>query len=100
MLSEKYRCKQYKYSDVRHIFLGISIKHIYISNAKHILMHTYIYVCVVSRRSITPQHIKYNSKPLDVVDSLYYGNKLPSLTNAYCRRNIKIVLHPTALSYI
>ena len=31
-----------------------------------------------NRRSITPQCIKYNSKPLDVVQSQYFGSKIPS----------------------
>ena len=38
----------------------------------------YIFLYIISRRSITPQHIKYNSKSLDVVQSLYFGSKLPS----------------------
>ena len=38
----------------------------------------YIYIYIISRRSITPQHIKYNSKSLYVVQSLYFGCKLPS----------------------
>ena len=37
---------------------------------------TYIYI--ISRRSITPRHIKHNSMSLDVVQSLYFGSKLPS----------------------
>ena len=71
---------------------------------------SYIYIYIISRRSITPQHIKYNSKSLDVVQYLYFGSKLPSsgtynmectfLTKAACCRNIEIVLHPTTLSYI
>ena len=42
--------------------------------------YLYIYVCIyiISRRSITPQHIKYSSKSLDVVQSLYFSSKLPS----------------------
>ena len=28
----------------------------------------YIYIYIISRRSITPQYIKYNSRPLDVVE--------------------------------
>ena len=43
-----------------------------------LLLITYIYIYMISRRSITPQHIKYNSKSLDVVQSLYFGSKLPS----------------------
>ena len=39
-------------------------------------MRKYIYI--ISRRSITPQHIKDKSKSLDVVQSLYFGSKLPS----------------------
>ena len=36
----------------------------------------YIYMCIISKRGITPQCIKYNSKPLDVVDvSLYFGKQ-------------------------
>ena len=37
-----------------------------------------IYVYIMCRRSITPQHIKYNSKSLDVVQSLYFGSKMTS----------------------
>ena len=74
---------------------------------------TMLYIYIISRRSITPQHIKYFSKSLDVVQSLYFGSKLPSsgtykylyvictfLTKAACFRNIEIVLHPTTLSYV
>ena len=72
----------------------------------------------------------YNSKSLDVVQSLYFGSKQPSLkrtnkfildtiiikllllsnyllsfictflTKVACCRNIEIVLHPATLSYI
>ena len=49
-----------------------------------------MYVYIISRRSITPQHIKYSSKSLDVVQSLYL----------YIYIYIEIVLHPTTLSYI
>ena len=47
--------------------------------------HTYIYthIYIVSRRSITPQHIKYNSKSLDIAQSLYFGSKLPSSGTYY-----------------
>ena len=38
----------------------------------------FIYIHIISRRSITPQHIKYNSNSLDEVQSLYFGSKLPS----------------------
>ena len=38
----------------------------------------YLCIYVISRRSITPQHIKHSSKSLDVVQSLYFGSKLPS----------------------
>ena len=41
------------------------------------ILQRYIYIYVISRSRITPQHIKYNSKPLDVVQSLYFGSKLP-----------------------
>ena len=44
---------------------------------KHIIT-IYIHIYIISRRSITPHHIKYNSKPLDVFQSLYFGSKLPS----------------------
>ena len=47
-------------------------------NIHHILIYyIYIYIYII-RRSITPQHIKYNSKSLDVVQSPYFGSKLPS----------------------
>ena len=42
----------------------------------YIIMCIYIYI--ISRRSITPQHIIYSSKSMDVVQSLYFGSKLPS----------------------
>ena len=48
-----------------------------------VFTYNYIYICVISRRSITPQHIKYSSKSLDVVQSLYFGSKLPSSVNIY-----------------
>ena len=37
------------------------------------ILYIYIYY-IISRRSITPQHIKYNSKSLDVVQSLFFGS--------------------------
>ena len=40
-------------------------------------IYVYIYIYIISR-SITPQRIKYNSKSLDVIQSLYFGSKLPS----------------------
>ena len=45
-----------------------------------ICIYIYIYVSkyVISRRSVTPQRTKYNSKSLDVEQSLYFGSKLPS----------------------
>ena len=42
------------------------------------IIYAYIYIYIISRRSITPQHIKHSSKSLDVVQSLYFGSKLPS----------------------
>ena len=47
------------------------------NNAYWIVINIYIYICVISR-SITPQHIKHSSKSLVVVQSLYFGSKLPS----------------------
>ena len=41
-------------------------------------IYIYICVCIISRRSITPQHIKYNWKPFGGVQFLYTGSKLPS----------------------
>ena len=41
-------------------------------------IYIYIYTCIISRRSIAPQHIKYYSKSLFVVQSPYFGSKLPS----------------------
>ena len=48
------------------------------------------------------QRIKYNSKPLDVVLSLYLGSLLPryrDILYLYLIMDIEI-LHPTALKYI
>ena len=42
------------------------------------VLYIYIYIYILSRRSITPQHIKYDSMSLYVVQSLYFGSKLPS----------------------
>ena len=36
----------------------------------------HIYLCIYNK--VTEQHIQYNSKSLDVVQSLYFGSKLPS----------------------
>ena len=60
----------------RHIVIGTAILCIYIYILYYIYCIYYIYM--ISRRSITPQHIKYNSKSLDVVQSLYFGSKLSS----------------------
>ena len=72
------------------------------------MTHTYIYIYIV----YTSQHIKYESKPLDVAQSIYFGiSWLPQehtnkakillhlkrfictfLTKAACCRNIEIVV--------
>ena len=73
----------------------------YIIYSFGVSIYIYVHIYMIISRSITPQHIKYNSKPLDVAQSLYFGSKLPSSgTKAACCRNMEIVLHPTALSYI
>ena len=51
--------------------------------------HTHIYIYIISRRSITPQCIKHSSKSLDVVQSLYFGNKLPS-TGTYKKSKLYV----------
>ena len=59
-----------------------------------IYYHIY-YICIIyilyiiSIRSITPQHIKYNSKSLYVVQSQYFGSKLPSSGNKFWPSNKK-----------
>ena len=61
----------------------------------------YITICtyIISRISITPQHIKYNLKSLDVVQPLYFGSKLPSSGTyniyIYGEQNIVLVLVPS-----
>ena len=56
--------------------------YIYIYMNKDVYVHAYIYIYmhtyIISKRGITTQHIKCNSKPLGVVQSLYFDNKLPS----------------------
>ena len=69
---------------------------------RHILMRTavlyiYIYIYIISRRIITPQHIKYNSMSLDVVQSLYFGSLLPKCRD--CAASLSYLTHLT-LSYI
>ena len=54
----------------------LHIKYIYIY--LHICIYICVWVYINSRRSITPQHIKCNPKPLGVVQSLYLTCKLPS----------------------
>ena len=46
----------------------------------YIYMHTYIYmhIYIISKRSIIPQYIKYNSGAIGVIQSLYFGSKLLS----------------------
>ena len=62
--------------------VSFSVLYIHICmTLQNVSLTTYAYVYIYnirSRRSITPQHIKYNSKSLDVVQSLYFGSKLPS----------------------
>ena len=47
----------------------------HIGMTAYVYIYTYIYI--ISRRSITPQRIKYNSKSLEVVQSLYFDSMLP-----------------------
>ena len=42
------------------------------------LLFSYVYIYIISRRIMTPEHMKYNSKSLDVVQSPYFGSKLSS----------------------
>ena len=70
----------------------------------YIYIYRYMYIYIIRKRSITPQHIKYDSKLLSVVQSLYF-DKLPRfistfLTKAAGCQNIEIVLHLITLSYI
>ena len=71
-----------------YIYIYISVTYIFFD-------YLYIYIYI------------YNSKSLYVVQSLYFGSKLPLfrfictfLTKAACCGNIEIVLHTTTLSYI
>ena len=68
-----------------HVLCVFENNHISIHNYTHNDTHIYIYI--ISRRSITPQHIKYKSKSLNVVQSLYFGSKLPSSGTYKWRKN-------------
>ena len=64
-----------------HLFKNTQFFHIFIkiSTLKYQMCSIciYIYIHVISKRCVTPQYIKYNSKALGVVQSLYFGSKLP-----------------------
>ena len=84
-----------------HICMHIHIC-IFIYAYIYVCTHIYVYIHIISRRSTTPQHIKYNSKPLDVVQSLYFAASCLRQERKFCRIAfiVEIVLHPMALSYI
>ena len=52
-----------------------------------------MYIYIISRRSITPQHIKYNSKSLDVVQSLYIGCKLPKYRDCTTSNDFELYIY-------
>ena len=60
-----------------YVFLLVSIKVDYIDITLPRLCNN-IYKYIISRRSITPQYIEYNSMSLDVVQSLHFESKQPS----------------------
>ena len=44
----------------------------------HVHIFYYLYMYIYNKFTEASQHIKYSSKSLDVVQSLYFGSKLPS----------------------
>ena len=51
-----------------------------------------IYIYIISKGSITPQHIKYNSKSLNVVQSLYFG-KLPKYRDCTTSNDFELYIY-------